>query len=117
VNLNDDTPLADAVIFAELAEKFPDVVSFNVADLVEMPERWHWDWKPKARAMMEELIGRPDVTAWTQEDGGKLRAILNEPAGVHSNLLSLREDETVLIPAAVASPSAAGAGDADPVIR
>lgn len=106
MNLVDDAELVEPFIFHQLGteEPFNDTMKFNwdaeFAAASELPEPWYWEWKTPLRAAIQQIVGRPDVTAWTAEAGRSLAAILKEPTGMHETLLGFREAETGLLPAA-----------------
>lgn len=107
MNLVDDTPLEEAVLFAEVAARFPKLFTFdweeawNVAS--EPVEPWDWEWRTPLRGLVAQLTNRSDVTAWTQEAGSELARLLREPATLHQSLLGFREEETGLLPAVAAT--------------
>lgn len=111
MNLNDEEELVEAAIFNQLLlEPGPEeghtwnttIYGFDWAaawaEANEPIEPWHWPWKTPLRELTEQLIGRPDVTSWTQESASKLAAILNEPAERQLSILGLRESPTQQLP-------------------
>ena len=90
--LVDDTPMQEAVLFAEVVELMPGVVDFDWLTATEMPQPWLLGGESAMRAQVRLLSGRSDVTAWTADAGRKLADVLKQPAGSHRTLLGLDDD-------------------------
>lgn len=102
-------------VFEQVAVDYPGVLDFDAQPLLLTPDPWVWDWKPPLRVALEQLAGRPDVTAWTAEQGLMLRSVLSRPAEEHPTLLGLMDDETCVMPAVDDAMSVpAGVDAADP---
>lgn len=118
--LVDVTGTVEPWLFHELAndDRYSDMNNFDwdteLAAASELPEPWQWDWKSPLRVQLEQLVGSPDVTGWTQGAGSQLAAVLAAPPEMHASLLGFREAETGLLPA-VDTASAAGDGHTLPL--
>lgn len=117
--LVDDTELEPALFFDAMVQEFPGVIDFDWdaqwRKATEPVKPWEWEWRSPVRGLIAQLTNRSDVTAWTQEAGSQLAALLNEPATLQRSLPGLYGQETELLPAVAATDASSDGEVSDTV--